>query len=232
MKKLNVLFLAIIVILSVTVSAQKPFSGKIKYKTTITGTDDPSVTSQEIPETEILILGNLTKSVTAQQFGSMTKISNGDDKTITILLEFNGMGKFYMTVTDSLLKEEQKFISLKYDYLDETKQVAGYTCKKVKCTQTNLETDEETVVYVYVSNEIANSDKINFDQFVVLVGFPMIIESPYNEETPGAMVHVEVMEVDVAFKVKNIDFLLPSDAVYVKDEKDLMEKLGIQAPEE
>ena len=60
----------------------------------------------------------------------------------------------------------------------------------------------------------------------------MIIESPYNEETPGAMVHVEVMEVDVAFKVKNIDFLLPSDAVYVKDEKDLMEKLGIQAPEE
>lgn len=232
MKKLNVLFLAVIMVLSVSLSAQKTFSGKIKYKTTITGTDDPSVTSQELPETEILVLGNQTKSYTVQQFGSMTKISNGDEKTITILFEFNGLGKFYMTITDSLLKEEQKFVSLKYEYLDETKQVAGYTCKKVKCTQTNLETDEETVVYVYVSNEISNTDLLNFDQFTGLVGFPMIIETPYSEEVPGAMVHLEVSEVDTSIKVKNIDFLLPSDAVYVKDEKELMQKLGIEAPEE
>lgn len=232
MKKLNVLFLVVIVMLSFTLSAQKPFSGKIKYKTTITGTDDPSVTSQEIPETEILILGNQTKSVSIQPFGSMTKISNGDEKNITILFEFNGMGKYYMTVTDSLLKEEQKFVSFKYEYLDETKQVAGYTCKKVKCTQTNLETDEETVVYVYVSNEISNNDVLNFDRFTGLVGFPMVIETPYNEEIPGAMVNEEVSEVDTAFKVKSIDFLLPSDAIYVKDYKELKQKLGIPDSEE
>ncbi len=232
MKKLNVLFLAVIVILSFTVSAQKQFSGKIKYKTTITGTDDPSITSQELPETDILVLGNQSKSVSITQFGSITNITDGNTKTSNIIYEFNGFGKFYMIITDSLIKEQSKLISLKYEYTDETKQVAGYTCKKVKCTQTNLETDEETVVILYVSNEISNNDLLNFDQFIGLVGFPMIIESPYNEEIPGAMVHLEVSEVDTAFKVKSIDFLLPSDAVYVKDEQELRKKLGIPDSEE
>lgn len=232
MKKFNLLLLAVVMIFATTVSAQKPFSGKIKYKTTITGTDDPSITSQTIPETEILILGNQSKSVSLQQFGSITSISNGDSKTVNVIYEFNGFGKFYMTMTDSLFKEQQKFISYKYDYLDETKQIAGYTCKKVICTQTNLETDEEKVINMYVSTEISNNDLLNFDQFAGLVGFPMSIETSYSEELPGAMVQVEVTEVDKTAKIKTLDFLLPADAEYVKDEKDLMKKLGIEQPEE
>ncbi|MDX9891091.1 MAG: hypothetical protein RBS29_01175 [Bacteroidales bacterium] len=232
MKNLNLLVLALCVLFTTSLTAQKPFSGKIKYKTAITGTDDPSITSQSIPETEIIILGNQSKSVSKQEFGSITSISNGDTKTSHIIYEFNGFGKFYMTMTDSMIKAQQKFISLSYNYLEETKQIAGYTCKKVICTQTNLETDEEKIVTLYVSTEISNNDLLNYDQFIGLVGFPMSIETEYNEEIPGSKVLVEVIEVDKTFKVKSLDFLLPADAEFVKDEKDLMRKLGIEAPEE
>ena len=232
MKKLNVLLLAMMVIFSFSLSAQKPFSGQIKFKTTSIWTDDPSITSQEIPETEIIILGNQSKTVQSDQNGSFSQIINGNEKIMYILIEINGLGKYYMTVTDSVIKEQSKFISLNYNYLDETKEIAGYKCKKVICTQTNLETDEETLVTLYVSNEISNNDLLNFDQFIGLVGFPLLIETPYSEEIPEAMIHLEASEVDTSAKIRNIDFLLPADAEYIKDRNELLRKLGIEAPEE
>jgi hypothetical protein len=228
MKKISLLLLTIVVIFTTSIFAQKPFSGIITIKTTITGTDDPNITSQKIPDSEIFILGNFTKSVERPQDGVIiTSILNGDSAKYDVVFEVPGHSPIIMEIRAEQIKEKMKLYDFKYEYTDEIKVIAGYNCKKVKCTITDLETDEEEIITYYVSNEISNSDRLNFINYPNLIGYPMRIEQEYGEEAPGAILVTEVSSINTVAKIDPIDFLLPSNAEYVKDQKELMQKLGI-----
>ncbi len=227
MKKLSLLLVALIVIATTTVLGQKPFSGTIKFKSQITGTEDPNVLSQTIPDMEMSVLGNLSMVVLPQEGVSITNIVNGDSKTSFTVIEITGMGKYYIETNEAEIKEKRKFYDFKYEYLDDTKVIAGYTCKKVKSTITDLETDEEEVIIYYVSNEISSNDLLNFTQYPGLVGFPLSIETPMGETAPGAIMVIEATEVLTSKKLKPIDFLLPSDAKNIKEDPELMKMFGM-----
>ena len=212
MKKITVLLLAVFVGLTTLSSAQKQFSGVIKSSYKIEGTDDPNILSQIPSEVETIVLGNKSKTVANFEGGASTIIMDGDKKTQTIIFELNGLGKYFIVVDEEKVKEKLKNTDLKYDYKDEYMTIAGYKCQKVIITAIDLETDEEQMATAYVNKDINSTDAHNFAQYPGLMGYTFRVESPIGEGYENAVQIVEIKEINTAKKIKDIDFLLPSDA--------------------
>jgi len=212
MKKLTLLFFAIFIGLAGLLSAQKQFSGSIKTSYKIEGTEDPNILSKVPEENEMIILGNKSKIVFSSQGGAQTIIVDGDKKTQTVLFEINGYGKYYTVVDEEKMQKKFQTTDYKYDYLEEYMTIAGYNCQKVIVTETDLETDEVESMVVYINKEICNTDAHNFNQLPGLLGFVLRQELNMGEENENAILIIEAKEVNTGKKIKDFDFMLPSDA--------------------
>lgn len=233
MKKIALVLVVVMMGFTALVSAQKPFAGTIKMHTHIEGTDDPNITSQGESDYSITLFGNYTKTVISPQEGfGITTISNGDAKTITVLLDIMGMGKYFIETPAEKIQERLKNIKMDYNKTGEKMTIAGYECDKINVTATDLETDETEDMVVYVSTAINASDAINFQQYPGLTGYPMRSESKTDIDGTSVTVVVEATEVIANKKIKVVDFLLPSDAQDIKTNPDLMKMLGMGGDEE
>lgn len=233
MKKIALVLVVVMMGFTALVSAQKPFAGTIKMHTHIEGTDDPNITSQGESDYSITLFGNYTKTVISPQEGfGITTISNGDAKTVTVLLDIMGMGKYFIETPAEKIQERLKNIKMDYNKTGEKMTIAGYECDKINVTATDLETDETEDMVVYVSTAINASDAINFQQYPGLAGYPMRSESKTDIDGTPVTVVVEATEVIANKKIKVVDFLLPSDAQDIKTNPDLMKMLGMGGDEE
>lgn len=233
MKKIALVLVVVMMGFTALVSAQKPFAGTIKMHTHIEGTDDPNITSQGESDYSITLFGNYTKTVISPQEGfGITTISNGDAKTVTVLLDIMGMGKYFIETPAEKIQERLKNIKMDYNKTGEKMTIAGYECDKINVTATDLETDETEDMVVYVSTAINASDAINFQQYPGLTGYPMRSESKTDIDGTPVTVVVEATEVIANKKIKVVDFLLPSDAQDIKTNPDLMKMLGMGGDEE
>lgn len=232
MKKLTFLLTAILIVISATVSAQKPFSGTIKMKSQITGTEDPNVIANTPPEMETIVFGNKSKLVINSEQANISVVVDGDTKKSYQIFDIPSIGVCYFETTEAEIKSKQEFIQYKYVYLDEEKVIAGYNCKKVMLTITDLETDEEESVVFYVTKDISSSDAINFTQFPGLVGFPLRIESSMEETAPGAMLVMEASEITLSDQFSETDFALPANAKNIMENEELKKMFGITEEKE
>lgn len=233
MKKIALVLVVVMMGFTALVSAQKPFAGTIKMHTHIEGTDDPNITSQGESDYSITLFGNYTKTVISPQEGfGITTISNGDAKTVTVLLDIMGMGKYFIETPAEKIQERLKNIKMDYNKTGEKMTIAGYECEKINVTATDLETDETEDMVVYVSTAINAGDAINFQQYPGLAGYPMRSESKTDVDGTPVTVVVEATEVVANKKIKVVDFLLPSDAQDIKTNPDLMKMLGMGGDEE
>ena len=233
MKKVCLVLAVIMMGFISLVAAQKPFAGTIKFHTHIEGTDDPNITSQGESDYSIMLFGNYTKTVMSPQEGfGIINISNGDAKSVTMILDIMGMGKYYIESNPEKIKEKQKNLDYKYDKTGEKKTIAGYECEKVNVTVTNLETDETDNAVVYVSTAINSGADINFQQFPNLNGYPMRIEQKEDVDGTEITMVIEAMEVIPSKKIKAVDFMMPADAQDIKSNPELMKMLGMGGDEE
>lgn len=233
MKKIALVLVVVMMGFTALVSAQKPFAGTIKMHTHIEGTDDPNITSQGESDYSITLFGNYTKTVISPQEGfGITTISNGDAKTVTVLLDIMGMGKYFIETPAEKIQERLKNIKMDYNKTGEKMTIAGYECEKINVTATDLETDETEDMVVYVSTAINAGDAINFQQYPGLAGYPMRSESKTDVDGTPVTVVDEATEVVANKKIKVVDFLLPSDAQDIKTNPDLMKMLGMGGDEE
>lgn len=227
MKKLTLLVAAFLIVISATVTAQKPFSGTIKMKSQITGTEDPNVIANTPPEMETIVFGNKSKLIIKSEQANISVVVDGDTKKTYQIFDIPSIGVCYFESTEAELKSKQEFVQFKYEYLDEEKVIVGYTCKKVKLTITDLETDEEESVVFYVTKEISATDALNFTQFPGLVGFPLRIESSMEETAPGAMLIMEASEITLSELFSETDFALPANAKNIMENEELKTMFGI-----
>jgi len=90
-------------------------------------------------------------------------------------------------------------------YLDETKDIAGYTCKKAEYITLD-EYDEEVTTIVYYTEDIG-SPSMNFGgQFNGLIGYPM----EYIMQTDEGTITFSVSALK-SKKIKDTEFLIPTD---------------------
>jgi len=225
-KQISLWMIAIMFFGVVTTFAQKPFAGTITFETTAEGTDDPNIAAQlsELTQ-EVIVMGNNTRTNMSQPGIDVINISNGDYNLKTMVLDIPGYGKYYIENDAEKLQEALKKVKFDYKYTDETKSIAGYNCKKVNVTETNLESDEETAIVLWVTEELMTGPNINFGTYPDLKGYVMCTEVKKAIEGNDMTIVVTATKVTPNKKVKPTTFLRPSDAKPIEEAPEELKKM-------
>ena len=176
MKK-AILFLLIatsIVALSFTTSTPE-FEGKISYEITVDAGNMPpeALAMFEGSQLNIYIKGTKSRSDVSMGFQNTSTIS--DMKTNTSVTLMDIMGNKYKIKSDPTKDEKSADVSVKY--LDATKEIAGYKCKRAEITFKDKSGNEQ-VTGIYYTEEIANytgNDSRN-SMFKNIKGMPLEYE--------------------------------------------------------
>ncbi len=215
MKNIRIALFGVLILSSLMVFAQKskrsskPFIAEITYKIDYVGNWDPAVLAQQPKELKVYVYGNKMKTVIdLSGMGYMTNIQDGDDTTSVALIDIPAyqLKKFIKTPKEKILEKLEE-VSPKINYIDSTKEIAGYKAYKAEYIVKDEFGDPITTV-VWYSPEI-NDGKINAaGDFAGLKGFPMEYVSTQEE---GSIIF-RVSEVNTSkVKIKETDFLIPTD---------------------
>ena len=219
MKKQITLWLAVIMLFgTITTFAQKPFAGTIVFETTASGTDDPNIAAQlaELSE-EVTIMGNNTKTAVNQMGVGIIHITNGDYKLATTIINIPGYGKYYIEQEEADINKSFEKVKQEFNYTSETKEICGYTCKKVEVKTTDLESDEENTIVLWVTDGLMTGEQINFSNYPGLKGYPLSVEIGREISGEDVTIIQTAKSVTPNKKVKASSFLRPSDSTPIKD---------------
>lgn len=216
MKKTISLLIVLFTVLSISLSAQKPFAGTIKMQVRAEGTTDANILSQYQGEQEMTVFGNKSKVVQDSEGIGVIYIEDGDNQTTTTVIDLSLMGYGMYYNIDTV--EKPQFTQYDYTYdKNDTKTIAGYKSYKAVCTITNLETDETRDITMYVTDDLTPNYKSI--QFMGLQGYPLSFMVPVEDENGDVAYTIvqEVLSIKPDKKIKNANFLIPSQAVSVND---------------
>ncbi|HXK74679.1 MAG TPA: hypothetical protein PLL08_07225 [Bacteroidales bacterium] len=206
MKKLTLICLMLS--FAVITFAQKDFGGVIKLKTYAEGTTDPNILSQSQSEYEETVLGSLTKIVASQGGIGTIVIRDGNTGIMNVILDLSAMAYGKYLVSDTL---NLKLIQFDYEYDEtDTREIAGYKCKKAVVTIIDLETDDSEIRNLYVTDDLMNPKTYKSYDYPGLKGYPLYTAVEVDNAGEKYTIIVEASEITPSKKVKPIDFLLPA----------------------
>ena len=178
MKK--ILLAAIVVLAGITnASAQKSkkskknsFEGTVTYGISFEGSGLPpeALTMLNGAEAVSYIKGDKRRTDLNMAIQSTTSIMDAKTKSVVTLMDIMGQKYLIRTSADELKKEQSDSPEQVIRYTDETKDIAGYKCKKAEVTVKTKDGKEETV-NVCFTEEIPTSDVKSV--YKGLKGFPM-----------------------------------------------------------
>jgi GLPGLI family protein len=207
-KTLAIVLFSAILILSNAVFGQKskeakPFSGEINYAISFEGGTISESEKLFLPTEHILsVSGTKQHSLTKMQMGNQGEFSDSQTKNVTALIDFQG-NKMAITSTP---EETQKSINPipadQIKVIEETKEIAGYKCKKAEVTM------GEDVFVVYFTDEIVVPDCNWKSPFAEIKG--MLLE--YTMPVPGTEMTMKFVAKSVKKKKISDDlFTIPKD---------------------
>jgi len=194
---------------------KKPLTAIITYTISYEGDWDPATLAQQPTEQIVKIMGNKHRTEIMTGGANIYIITNGDDSTNIVLLDIVSMGmKYYMkTEKETILAEMEE--EPKINYLDETKTICGYECKKAEYI-TKDEYGDDVVTEVYFSEELGNSSTNFGGTFHGLSGFPM----EYAVDAEQGKIIYSVTNIQTKkTKIKDIIFMIPTDYEELDEEK-------------
>lgn len=206
-KVLSILAVVIFAANTLSMAAYDGFEGMIKYKIEYEGEGLDATTKAQMPGEMIMYYkDDLIRSEQVSPMYSMASISNVEDGSVIILMDFMGQkfvvkqsGEELEAAKDEAEAEEPAKPEIKY--IDETKVIAGYTCKKAEVIQ-----DGETME-VYYTDEIS-VPQVETAQNSIEGLDGMLMEFTIVQE--GMTMTMSVQEVKKS-KVKKHLFTIPSD---------------------
>lgn len=206
----SMLALAVIILaFSFTSVAQtaKPFTGTITYSITYAGNIDAATMAQLPKITTVKVMGN--KQKTEIPYGPVTiwVQNDGDKKEAMLMLDQMGQ-KIYYKLNEAEIEEDySKNGTPEITYSDETKTIAGYVCKKAEFKTFDADGNSQVSV-VYYTEELGGAALNYGSNFQGLKGLPLEYTTPQGDFT----VTNTATEVKKG-KVKDLDFLVPSDFI-------------------
>lgn len=223
MKNIRIALFGVLILSSLMVFAQKskrsskPFIAEITYKIDYVGNWDPAVLAQQPKELKVYVYGNKMKTVIdLSGMGYITNIQDGDDTNSIALIDIPAYQlKKYIKTTKEKILENLEEIAPRINYIDSSKEIAGYKVYKAEYIVKDEFGDPITTV-VWYSPEI-NNGKINAaGDFPGLKGFPMEYITTQNEDSIIFIVgEVKTKKV----KIKETDFLIPTDYEELTEEE-------------
>ncbi|HBG70977.1 MAG: hypothetical protein A2W93_03255 [Bacteroidetes bacterium GWF2_43_63] len=200
---------------------QKPFKGIVTYDIKYEG-DIDAATLANLPSTQSSeVLGKYLKVETLVPGATIEMISNGYDSTRTVLYDIPGLGKYCVRTTKAQIMaslEEGKPADI--SYIDETKEVSGYTCSKADYVVEDEYGDKISIIIFY--STVLGGPELNYvGNFPGLKGFPM----EYTIKSDDMTIIYSVSSVQTKkVKLKDTDFLIPTDYEEISEE-DFMKKV-------
>lgn len=223
MKNIRIALFGVLILSSLMVFAQKskrsskPFIAEITYKIDYVGNWDPAVLAQQPKELKVYVYGNKMKTVIdLSGMGYITNIQDGDDTNSIALIDIPAYQlKKYIKTTKEKILENLEEIAPQINYIDSSKEIAGYKVYKAEYIVKDEFGDPITTV-VWYSPEI-NNGKINAaGDFPGLKGFPMEYITTQDEDSIIFIVgEVKTKKV----KIKETDFLIPTDYEELTEEE-------------
>jgi len=217
MKKLvnsTLVILVLLVAFSYHANAQKKFKGIITYTIAYSGTIDAATAAQQPKLMTLSIYENLQKMNLPIGPVNIDIITNGDTKTQVTLLDIMGEKKYYKMTKEELDAKIKEKPAPEIKYSDETKTISGYVCKKAEYTEKD-EDGKVTSAVIYYTEELGGEELNYGGQFNKLKGVPL----EYAVTTPDGTISTWTATEVKKGKVKDTDFLIPSDYVELTAEE-------------
>jgi GLPGLI family protein len=148
------------------------FEGSVTYAISFEGSTLPpeALKMMDGAESVNYIKGDKRRTDLNMAIQSTSAISDCKAKTIVTLMDIMGQ-KYLIRMNEAdIKKEEETGPQTAIKYIDETKEIAGYKCKKAEVTVTAKDGKTE-VVNIYYTEEIPGSDIKS--AYKGLKGFPM-----------------------------------------------------------
>lgn len=199
-------FLALIIFgVTFNASAQKDesFQGSITYSISVEGEIDAMAKAQMPTEMVQTYKGSKIRTEQKSAMGNTIIITDNDSKTSTILLDMMGNKMAISQSKEETEKAIQEIPEVKITNSDETKTIAGYTCKKstIELTGENAATME-----VYYTNDIVVSNPNSMSYFKDIKGVMM----EYSQSMGDFKMKFIAKEVKKG-KIKDNMFTVPAD---------------------
>jgi GLPGLI family protein len=138
MKIVSILVLALMVFAGYNASAQKaekPFTGMITYSVTPNGEIEPDMKAQLPTEVVIYYSGGKMRMENKTSMGTAIVISDKEKMEQIVLIDMMGTKMALQSTKEELEKALSESEPAKIVVTEETKTIAGMTCKKVEITE-------------------------------------------------------------------------------------------------
>ncbi|MDQ3048618.1 MAG: hypothetical protein M3R27_13800 [Bacteroidota bacterium] len=171
MKKI-LLSAAIAVMSFSTLSAQKSFEGSITYSINFDGSGLPPEAMDMLKgaETTTYIKNEKRRVDMNMPMQSTSTYMNAKEKNIVTTMDIMGQKYLIRTSEADIKKDQESQPETIIKYTDETKEIAGYKCKKAEITVKSKDGKEEIVTVFYTEKIPASELK---SAFKGLKGFPL-----------------------------------------------------------
>jgi len=195
-KTINVIFLITVCLLVYTGQANagdKDFNGVIVYNISYSDTEmDPQMMAMMPKTMKMKINGLKSRTEISMGMGSTIVVFNGEDKSGFTLMDIMGQ-KYAMEMTAEELEADlEEESEMDVEVTGETKEIAGYTCKKALVR--SIESDAENVeIVVYFTDELG-SGMLNYN-------------NPVFKDVEGVMMEYSMQEKDMSMTFSAISVI-------------------------
>lgn len=199
--KLNTILLVITILATNNIIAQRAFSGRITYKIQYEDSETTNPENNDLPSTMTVSLReNLSKTELTTTMGSHIIIGDADEQSTIILINL-GESKFYVKNTK---EEREKSLAdsppIFLKYTNETKNIAGYNCKKVEIIQ------GEKNIEAYYTEEI-KIEKPNWQTEFKDINGVLLEYTQISDEIKTRYIATEIIKE----KINKKEFIVPNE---------------------
>jgi hypothetical protein len=203
---------------------KKQFTGKITYTISYEGKQVAGAAEGMLPTTMTIYIGDgFKKDVLFTSMGKQIVICNLENKSKTTLIDLMGQQFAIESSFEEIQKENEHKPDAELEYNDETKEIAGYQCKKLIVRFKNDEGKTTSENIAWFTEELLVGPDLNFDQkfFQDIEGVLMEFELDMEQGMKMKFMATEVEKKKVPAK----DFEIPASYKKVTREE-LMNSLG------
>ncbi len=202
----------------------KQFTGKVTYTISCEGKQFDEAAQGIIPKTMTMCIGaGFTKNVLFTGMSKQTVIYNLTTKTKTAMIDMMAQKFVIESSAEEIRKELMNEPDADVEITKETKEIAGYQCKKIIIKHKNAEGKITSEDFAWYTEELEVNPEINFDtkHFQDVKGVLMEYQMDTNNDT---MMKFSASEVEKK-KVSSKDFEIPENYKRVIREE-LINSLG------
>jgi GLPGLI family protein len=226
MRKISILIIVLVLtgISNPILAGSKKFTGKITYSISYEGKQIDEATQDMMPKTMMTYIGDgFTKNVLFTGMGKQTVIYDIGTKSRTVLMDMMGQQFAIESLSTDIEKEFGQMPDGEVEFVDETKVIAGYQCKKIVISFKNDEGEIKSENIAWYIEDLEVSPDINFDMkfFKGVQGVLMEYQMDMNNGTYMKFTAIEVEKEKLSSK----DFIIPENYKKVTQEE-LMNSLG------